>query len=100
MLIRELVPHGGVLVEMNPDDCYTLADACRMAANELSELTSPNGANMREAHLYDTLMALLEGFALAGSAMGYMSPKDYDKYTVAGVRAAWRSASPVRGGGR
>jgi hypothetical protein len=98
MLIRELVHAGGVLVELNPDDCYTLAAACRMAANELSEL---GNGHPREAHLYDSLMALFEGYALAGSAMGYIAPRDYDKFTVAGVRAAWQSVPCLpRGGDR
>jgi len=96
MLIRELVHAGGVLVELNPDDCYTLAEACRMAADELSVVGT---GKPREAHLYDTLMALFEGYALAGSAMGYMRPKDYNQFTVAGVRAAWQSGPFVPKGG-
>ena len=70
--------------------------ACRMAADELSE--RENG-NPREAHLYDPFRALLEGYALAGSALGYLRPKDYNQFTVAGVRAAWQSVPFVQQGG-
>ena len=43
----------------------------------------------KRQHLYDPFAALLEGYAVAGAAAGYMHPKDYDKFTVAGVRASW-----------
>jgi hypothetical protein len=97
MMIRELAPAGGVLVEMSPDDCYTLATACRIAAEELCGF---GNGNPREAHLYDLLEALLEGYALAGSAKGYIPPKDCAKFTVEAVHAAWSTAPSVRGGGR
>ena len=89
MRIAEITPAGGLLVAVNPDDCYTLAGACRLAADDYSELARGQDHNAQLAHLYDTFAALLEGYAVAGAAAGYMHPKDYDKFTVAGVRATW-----------
>ena len=95
MLIREVVPHGGLLVEINPDDCYTLAAACRLAADECAGRAHGYDGRALAAHFYDTLTALFEGYALAGAALGYMHPKESDNFTVDGVRAAWRGTMPA-----
>ena len=89
MRIAEITHAGGLLVAVNPDDCYTLAGACRLAADDHGELARGQDHNARLAHLYDTFAALLEGYAVAGAAAGYMHPRDYDKFTLASVRATW-----------
>jgi len=100
MMIREVVPHGGLLVEMNPDDCYTLAAACRLAADECGEKAHGYDQYAVAFHFYDTLTALFEGYALAGAAIGYMAPKDSNNFTVDGVRAAWRGDASAKGDAR
>jgi len=92
MRIAEITHAGGLLVAVNPDDCYTLAGACRLAADDYGERARGQDHNARLAHLYDPFAALLEGYAVAGAAAGYMRPQDYATFTVAGVRAAWAAA--------
>ncbi len=92
MRIAEITHAGGLLVAVNPDDCYTLAGACRLAADDHGELARGQDHNAQLAHLYDTFAALLEGYAVAGAAAGHMRPQDYGQFTVAGVRAAWAAA--------
>ena len=106
MRIAEITHAGGLLVAVNPDDCYTLAGACRLAADDYGERARGQDHNAQLAHLYDPFAALLEGYAVAGAAAGYMRPQDYatftvagymrpqdyGQFTVAGVRAAWAAA--------
>jgi len=90
MKIVELQQSGGLLVSLNPDDCYTLAEACRRAADDFSEDSKADTAPAaRAAHLYDIFCALLEGYAIAGAAYGFMAPPTSEGFSVQAVRRTW-----------
>lgn len=93
MKIEHVQRGGGLLVSLMPHDCYHLADACRRAAAEADEDTGDTTL----AHLYDTLAAALEGYALAGAANGFMLRDDHARYTGAAVRRSWPADAPLGG---
>lgn len=92
MRIKEVQPSCGLLVELMPDDCHALADACHEAAGARMELSKGADANGRAAQLYGTLACLFEGLGLAGAAPGFLIGEDRRRYSVAGVRAVWGAA--------
>ncbi len=99
MRIEQVMRGCGLLVQLTPDDCYTLAAACRSAAAEHEERAKGGDELSRRGHLYDTFAAALEGYALAGAAPGYMGAQDGAQFTVALVREAW-DVTPREGGAR
>ena len=103
MRIEEIGRGGGLLVSLLPHDCYLLAEACRYAADELAEHGAAGGGADRPAqdaaHTFDLLGDLLDGYAIAGAASGYMIPSEGSAFTVAGVRAVWATGRARDGAG-
>ncbi len=93
MRIKEIQRGCGLLVELMPDDCYTLATACREAANTQAEASKGHDNAAVQAQLLDTFACLFEACALAGAAPGLLGSKESATYTVAGIRALWGVAS-------
>ncbi len=93
MRIKEVQPGCGLVVELMPDDCYTLALACREAAFTQSEASKGHDNAAVQALLFDTFACLFEACALAGAAPGLLGSKESATYTVEGIRALWGVAS-------
>ena len=93
MRIKEVQPGCGLIVELMPDDCYTLAIACNEAANARSEQSKGHDSAAMESQLFDTFACLFEACALAGAAPGLLGSKESATYTVEGIRALWGVAS-------
>jgi len=93
MRIKEVQRGCGLIVELMPDDCYTLAVACRESANDRSEASKGHDSAAIQAHLLDTFACLFEACALAGAAPGLLGSKEAQTYTLEGIRALWEVAS-------
>lgn len=93
MQIKEIQRGCGLIVELMPADCYTLAIACKEAACTQSEASKGHDNAAAQAQLFDTLACLFEACALAGAAPGLLGHKESATYIVAGVRALWGVAS-------
>lgn len=76
MRIKEIQPGCGLIVELMPDDCYTLALACKEAANTQSEASKGHDSAAVQAHLFDAFACLFEACALAGATPGLLGPEE------------------------
>jgi len=84
-----------IRLELDPEDCMRLAQACETAATALGGSVVNTGIFRVVEHtdeaavvqmLYDALASGFEAMAVAGAAWGYVHGRDQPDITLTGVR--------------